>query len=302
MASTLLQLVQQASKEMALSSPTVVAASTSTDVVQLLALLNAVGSELTRQHQWQYLCKEHRFSTVFYQYTGTSTSGSTSLTSMSSISGLSSSFMISGTGVPQDTYVSSASGTTVVMSEEATSTATGTTFTFGQTKYTLPADYDRQVDRTHYDKSKRWEMLGPTSSQQWQWLKGSYISTGPRIRYRIMGNTFQIWPMPSTEERLGFEYVSTYWVTATGETAPNKASFTADTDTCIFPDRLMIAGLKLKYFELKGFDATALTRDYIRELDLAKAHDAGSQTLSLAPRASTVLIGWENIPDSNYGS
>lgn len=301
MASTLLQLVQQASKEMALSSPSVVAASTSTDVIQLLALLNAVGSELTRQHQWQYLGKEHRFSTVFYQYTGNSTDGSTSLTGMSSITGLSASFMVSGVGIPQDTYVSSASGTTVVISNEADETATGSTFTFGQTKYTLPADYDRQVDRTHYDKSNRWEMLGPESAQQWQWLKGSYISTGPRIRYRILGNTFQVWPMPTTEERLGFEYLSTYWVTATGSASPDKASFTVDTDTCIFPDRLMISGLKLKYFELKGFDTTALYRDYIREADLAKAHDAGSPTLSFAPRMSSVLIGWENIPDSNYG-
>lgn len=302
MASTLLQLVQQASEEMGLASPATAAANTATDVIQIVALLNAVGSELSRMHQWQYLTKQHNFSTVFYQYTGDSTDGSTSLTGMSSITGLSSSFMISGTGVPQDTYVSSASGTTVVMSREANQTATGTTFTFGQTKYTLPSDYDRQIDRTHFDKSKKWEMLGPESAQQWQWLKSSYVSTGPRIRYRILGNTFQIWPLPSTEESLSFEYLSTFWVTATGEAAPNKASFTVDTDTCIFPDRLMILGLKLKYFEIKGFDTTAFYRDYTHQFNLAKSHDQGSPTLSFSPRTSSVLIGWENIPDSNYGS
>lgn len=302
MSLTLLQLVQQSCKEMGLPSPAAAYANTATDTVQMVAMLTSIGQELARQHDWQQLAKQHRFSTVFYQYTGNSTEDSTSLTGMSSISGLSSSFMVTGTGIDSDTDVSSASGTTVVISRAATSTATGTTFTFGQVKYSLPADYDRQSDRTHFDKSTHWEMIGPTSPQQWQWLKSSYISTGPRIRYRIMGNLFQVWPMPSSTVNLGFEYLSSYWVTATGETAPNKTSFTVDTDTCIFPDRLMVIALKLKYFEIKGLDTTAFYRDYLRELDLAKAHDHGSPSLSFSPGISDVLIGWENIPDSNYGS
>lgn len=302
MALTLLQLVQQGCKEMGLASPSIAAANTATDTIQHVALLNSVGSELARQFDWQYLAKEHRFSTVSYSYTGDTTSGSTSITNMSSITGLDTNFMVSGAGINTDTYVSSAAATTVVLSQAATATATGVTFTFGQTKYTLPSDWDRQVDRTHYDKSKRWEMLGPESPQQWQWLKSSYISTGPRIRYRILGNTFQIWPIVSTADYLGFEYLSNYWVTATGQTAPNKTSFTVDTDTCIFPDRLMVLGFKLKYFEIKGFDTTAFYRDYMRELDLAKAHDHGSPTLSFAPRISSVLIDSSNVPDSGYGS
>lgn len=300
---TMLQLIQQVVRELGtMSAPSAVASSTNIDTIQTLALLNAVGYELNRIHQWQYLTKEYRFTTVYYQYTGNSTNGSTSLTGMSSITGLDSNFMVSGTGINQDTYVSSASGTTVVLTRAATVTATGTTFTFAQTKYSLPSDYDRQVDRTHFDKTQRWELLGPESAQQWQWLKSSYISTGPRVRYRILGNTFQIWPMVSSNNYLGFEYVSNLWVTATGGTAPTKTAFTADDDTCIYPDRLMVLGTKLKYFETKGFDTTALYRDYTHQLNLAKSHDSGSPTLSFAPRPSSVLIGWENIPDSNYGS
>ena len=64
----------------------------------------------------------------------------------------------------------------------------------------------------------------------------------------------------------------------------------------------MVLFLKMKYFEIKGFDTTALMRDFSAELDLAKAHDAGSPTLSMNPRVNSVLIGWENIPDAGYGS
>jgi hypothetical protein len=83
---------------------------------------------------------------------------------------------------------------------------------------------------------------------------------------------------------------------------PTKELFTVDTDTCMFPDPLMRAIIKLKYFEIKGFDTTAPYRDYMMQLDAAKANDAGSPNLSMAPRPSTVLIGFGNIPDSGYGA
>ena len=142
-------------------------------------------------------------------------------------------------------------------------------------------------------------MLGPESPQQWQWLKSGYIATGPRIRFRPLGGYFQIWPAVTTNEYLGFEYVSKNWVTSAA--GAGKSSFTVDTDTCVFPDRLMVLGLKLKYFEAKGFDTTAYARDYSAQLDIAKANDAGSQTLSMSPKLTNILISADNIPDSNYG-
>lgn len=298
---TMLQLMTQVTAELDLNIPNAVASSTSTDVIQTLALMNAVGYELQRQSDWQALTKEYRFTTVFYQYTGTSTTGSASLTGMSSIVGLDDTFMVSGTGINQDTYVVSAAGTTVVLSQPASASG-NVTFTFGQTKYAMPSDFDRQIDRTHFDKSKHWEMLGPETAQQWQWLKSGFIASGPRIRYRILGNTFQIWPMPSSSEYLGFEYVSAKWVTSSGGTTPDKTSFTSDTDTCVYPDRLIVLGTKLKYFQIKGFDTTSLREDYRHQLSLAKSHDRGSPTLSFAPTESGVLVTWSNIPDSGYGS
>jgi hypothetical protein len=59
--------------------------------------------------------------------------------------------------------------------------------------------------------------------------------------------------------------------------------------------------IKLKYFEIKGFDTTALYRDYMMQLDSAKAHDGMAPNLSMAPRPGSVLIGFNNIPDSGLG-
>jgi len=298
---TLLQLVQQATAEMGLAVPTQVVGNTATDTVQQLALINAVGYELQRQHIWQAMVKQHIITVSATTITGDTVDGSSNITNASSIAGLDTTYQIVGTGINQATYIASApSGSTIPLSQPATSTATGSTFTLTKVKYSMPSDYDRQVDKTHWDKSKHWEMLGPETAQQWEWLISGYISTGPRIRYRIFQGYFQIWPAVGVDEVLGFEYISNGWALSSGGTV--QTSFQADTDTCIFPDRLMVLGLKLKYFEIKGFDTTALYRDYTRELDIAKSNDAGSATLSLSPRTSSVLISYYNIPDSSYGS
>ena len=305
MASTLLQLVQQASAEMGLAIPNTVVGNVATDVQQMYYLINAAGNEVAREYPWEALNIEYRF---FSQY---SESDGVAIVDDPVIYGVDpltvdfinaqgpTNFQVQGEGILQDTYVVSALGTTVTCNRPATGNGSGN-YVFGQTKYPLPAGFDRITDRTQYDKSKRWEMLGPETPQQWQWLKSSYISTGPRIRWRIMGSEFQIWPLTSTNEYLGFEYITTNW--AFNSSGAQIPQFAADSDTCCFPDRLMVLGLKKKYFEVKGFDTTAFQRDYDMQLNIAKSNDQGSPTLSLAPRTANVLIGWENIPDANYGA
>ena len=305
MASTLLQLVQQASAEMGLAIPNTVAGNTATDVTQMYYLINAAGNELAREYPWEALNVEYDWYSQYTQSNGSIAANSYTITGVdpATVAFLNSkgasNFQVQGLGVIQSTQVVSALGTTVTINSAATGDGNGQ-YTFGQVMYSLPAGFDRITDRTQYDKSKRWEMLGPETPQQWQWLKSSYISTGPRIRWRIMGQLFQIWPLTSTNEYLSFEYISGNW--AQSSTGTGQTQFLADTDTCIFPDRLIVLGLKKKYFEVKGFDTTAFQRDYDMQLNIAKANDAGSPTLSLAPRTANVLIGWENIPDANYGA
>lgn len=298
---TMLQLVQQATGELGIPVPTTVAGNTATDTTQQLALLNAVGYELTKAYPWEQLNKQHIITVSYTTITAETTSGSTSLTNCSSIAGIDNTYQITGAGINQATYVNSTTApSTITLSQPATSTNTGQTYTLGKVKYTLPSDYDRPIPRTHWDKTKHWEMLGPETPQQWEWLISGYISTGPRIRWRLLGNKFQIWPIVTAAEVLGFEYVSNAWVSAADGTA--KSFFTVDTDTCIFPDRLMVLGLKKKYLEIKGFDTTAVDRDYNNILMAEKAANNGAANLSFSPRISTILIGWEQLPDSGYGS
>ena len=305
---TILSLFQNTLQGMGVASygqPTTVVGNSNQDVTQLLALVNEAGDGLGREHEWQYMTKQLIFTAVYYTYTATTTADSTTLSVLSSTSGLTTNptyFMVTGTGIPQDTFLVSvdSGASTAVLSQAATETGTLVSLTFSQVLFAPPTDFDRLVDRTQWDKSKHWEMLGPDTAQQREWLRSGYISTGPRIRYWMLGGYFQIWPALGSTESLSYEYVSKYWIQATGAVTPTKQAYTVDTDTCIFPDPLMRALIKLKYFQIKGFDTTALQHEYDKQLDIAKANEAGSPTLSMAPNLSSVLIGWENIPDSGY--
>ena len=303
MSQTMLQMVQQTAAELNLAVPSYVIGNTSQDVQQILALMNGAGYDLLKEYDWQALQVQYRFYTQSLTANATTVNGSTTLTfeAGTDLSNVDSQWQLSGYNIPQDTYVVTANNTTkvVVMSQMATGTGTQSVVC-AQTAYDLPDDFETMTNRTHWDKSKHWEMLGPEDAQQWQWLKSGYISTGPRVRWRILDNQFCIWPIMNTQEYLGWEYRSKGW--ARSAAGAIKNSFTADSDTTVLDDRVMVLLTKMKYWGIKGFDTTVVAQDYQRYLSVAKANDKGAPNLSFAPYPSKVLIGYANIPDTGYGS
>lgn len=296
---TMLQLIQQATGEMGLQVPTYVAGNTNQDTVQQLALLNAVGNEIQRQFVWQHSTVQYRFNAEVLATTGNTTNGSAVITNIPSTTGLDTTWQVVGEGINTNVNILSVdSATQVTLDQPCTATGTGVTLNFGKVKYTLPSDFDRPVDATNWDVTKHWAIIGPLTAQQWEYLISGWIATGPVINWRLLGGYFQIWPVQTQADLLGMEYISRNWVQATGVFTPNKSMFTVDTDTCVFPDRLMVLGLKKKFFEAKNFDTTALMRDYETQLSIAFANDQGSGTLSMGPQGVGYLLNWSNIPDT----
>lgn len=297
---TMLVNIQTVCQELGLPSPSTVAGNTDKQVIQLLALMNRVGDDLLHEFDWNKLCTAHRFYTQFSTLDGTLTEGSAVVTGISSTTGLGTTYNVQGTGIPTDTSILSVdSATQVTLNLEATETGVQS-LTFAKQAYAFPGDYDRVISRTDWNKTNFWELIGPETPQQWQWLKSGLIASGPRTRFRILDGLFEIWPPPTSELIMGFEYVSSYWALSTLGVA--KAAFTVDTDTSVFRDSLLVLGTKVKFFEIKGFDTTSLALNYNRQLQLAKEQDKDGPTLSMAPRLSDVLIGYDNIPDSGFGN
>lgn len=110
--------------------------------------------------------------------------------------------------------------------------------------------FDWLLPRTLWDRTQMIPLVGPTTPREWQMYKAIVI-TGPQYSFRLRGNHFLVTPAPPAAHTWAFEYISKYWVLDTDGTT-QKQSFTADTDTVLFPDEVVLADLRWRWKLEKG--------------------------------------------------
>jgi hypothetical protein len=115
-----------------------------------------------------------------------------------------------------------------------------------------------------------------------------------------LGNSLQINPSPPPGQTASFEYISNAWVYASDGTS--KTSFTADDDTCVFPDSLMLTGLKTQWKQSKGLDITFDAGEFRALLERAKAQDKSAPKLYLSQASGNILLTNRNIIDGSFPS
>ena len=302
MAYTLLQLVDQVSGELGLSQPAAVIGSTNNQTVQLLALAQRLGKDLVREFEWQRLVKAYVLQTTAgISTTGTITAGSKVITSMGTTVGLEVGNVVTGTGqAPYAEILTIDSGTQVTLNTPVATSTAAVSMTFAKQDYAMPTDFDRMISDTNWDRTNHWRNLGTKTSQEWQWLQGGIISVGPRERYRIYNNRLRIFQALTSIYTFAFEYVSNYWVMSSGATAGDKGAYTVDTDTAIFPDDLMLAGLKFYFLKAKKLDYAIELGEFTRALSYTKAQDVPVPAQSLAPIGMNPLVGPWSVQDGNW--
>jgi hypothetical protein len=304
MSYTLLELVDQVSGELGLTQPTSVIGSANNQTQQLLALCQRLGKDLVRDFEWQRLVKAYIWQTeVATSTTGTITAGSSVITAIPSTAALQVGNVITGTGqAPYAEILTIDSSSQVTLNAPVTTSTASVSMTFAKQDYDLPSGYDRMISDTNWDRTDHWRNLGTKSSQDWQFLQGGIISIGPRERYRIYNNKFRIFQALTTVYNFSFEYVSNYWVCATGSGEGTKAAFTLDTDTSVFPDDLMMAGLKFYFLKAKKLDYGIELGEFTRALSYNKAQDVPVPSMSLAPVGMNQLVGPWSVQDGNWPS
>lgn len=307
MALSLLQIVQQVCAELGLQQPTSVVGSVDLGVIQLYSLVNREGNELRKAHDWTQLDTE--FNIVVGQptiTTGNTYANSPIIDNIPSTSGLTAGlFQVSADSVPVAARILSVDGPSqITMTMNAGSASVGQTVTFAQDTYASPTDFDHYVNRTWWDRTNRWELLGPDSPQRAEWQLSGIIPTGPRRHFRNIGpsgTNYRIWPPPGTLDtpiQLAFEYISKNWVLTAG--GSYASTMTADTDMSVLDDQAIVLGVKWRFWQIKQFDYAPLQAEYNDYVDRLKARDGGAKTLSLSPRPYPLLIGPGNVQDGNF--
>ena len=238
---TLLAMVQQAAAEIGQTVPTFLVSNTDTTAIQMLALAQREGREVSKMTGpwggWPQLRGEYTFTTVV-------------------------------------------------------STAT----------YSFPTDFQWIIPQTQWDRSYKWQLIGPVSAQEWQVLKSGITVTGPSFRFRIMAGTLYLDPTPTVTDTIAFEYYKNTWCQSVLSVA--QTAWAADTDTYLLEDDLMILGLKWRFLRAKGLDYAEEFAQWESDISRELARAGSQKTLALnnQQRYGTQLINDWQIPDTGYGT
>ncbi len=305
---TFLQLVQAACDELGIPQLTQIVGAQDDQSRQLLALSNREGREFSgaanRYGGWQALHKEYIFQTVSLpETTGDTVEGSPVISNIPSTAGIvANTWTVVMDSVPyQAKVISVDSGTQVTIDQNATSTVTGASISFGQNAYDLPSDLNYFMDKTGWDGNFRWQLLGALDAQEKNVLKYGISPVGPRRSFWILGNKMIINPTPTESGNvIAYDYLSNNWCLSPAGAGQNL--WTTDDDTYALDEDCFILGLKYRWKRAKGLDYGEEFREYVDECNRVLSRDGWGRDLPTNAQATGLnLLSDANIPDTGFG-
>lgn len=311
MSLTLLQIIGNVQAELGLPVSATIIGNTDPTTVQMLALANRANDELRRMNPTGWSVLQTEFDIVVNTpviTTGNVTNNSPIITNIPSTASLAAQYwQVAAANLPIASRIKSVdSATQITMTMEATGTATGTAVAFSQDTYAYPTDYDWAQNRTQWDRTNRWELIGPDSPQFDQWHRSGIIATGPRRHFRRLGqlaNKFRIWPPPaeiSNPLQLVFEYLSINSIAVQGSSTSFAQYFANDADTPLLDDQAISTAIKWLFWEIKGFNVSSQQNRWVDYVQTLIARDEGAATLPLARRFKSQLLTTDQVQDGNY--
>jgi len=171
-----------------------------------------------------------------------------------------------------------------------------------QQAYTMPADFEYFVQRTFWDDSYKWELLGPITAQEKQILKYGVIASGPRRKFYIRANEMYLDPIPETTgDTIAYDYFSNAW--CKDSLGNVQKLWTADTDTYRLDEDCFIQGIKWRFLRAKGLDYSQEKMDYEADCQRVMARDGGNRDLPIAGGTyGTRFLSMDNVPETGFGA
>jgi hypothetical protein len=161
----------------------------------------------------------------------------------------------------------------------------------------LPADFDRFISNTQFDRTTRRQVLGPITPQVWQAIQAQPQLNRVFLAFRQRGGQVLVTPAPATGDTFAYEYVSANW--AQGQGGKGQPAYVADTDVSLIDENLINLGVRWRFKKEKGFDYGEDFASYERMVDIAKANDGGKGALDFTG-ASTWPVQLSNLPEGNF--
>ncbi len=171
----------------------------------------------------------------------------------------------------------------------------------------LPADFDRFVPNSAFNRSTMRQVSGPLTPQQWQALQAIPALNTVYLMFRERQGQFLMVPTPPAAQNIAYEYVSLNWayspaVAANGAAAATalkpQAGYTADTDVSYLDETLITDSLEWRFLAKKGLSYSEEMATFERNKERAMGRDGGSSILDLSPRP--INMDRINLPDGGF--
>lgn len=306
---SLVEIVQAVTGELGLVSPTSIVGATDLQTLQLLALVNRSGDAIKRTHNWTALQQLFTLNVGAPTLTtGDLTLNSPVISNIPSTAGITAGiYVVTGEAIPVAARVLTVdSATQITMDMVATGTVIGTDLTFGQDTYPEPAFFDRFINGTAWDRTNRWQLIGPDSPQLDEFHRSGIVTTGPRRHFRQTGSleagTYRLWPPPQTVDtpfQIAWEYISLAWCQS--DSGVLQVKMTADTDVPLVDSQAIVMDVKWRFLEAKGIPtAKSMQMEYSDYMSQLIARDGGAPTLRTGRRYSPYLLTTWNVQDANF--
>lgn len=295
---SLLTIVNQVTAELGLPQLTSIVGNSDLTARQILALANRSGDNLYQEHQWTPLQNYSIISIGTPTYIGdaVTVAGSADMVLTTNAGIVANYYAVTGVEVPTSARVIAVNvdGITITMDEPSQYTGTSPVVVVKDT-FNIPADFKWFLNRTMWDRTNHWELIGPISPEVDEWQRSGIVSQGPRIRWRQVGlpdQCWRLWPPPSATNSypldLVFEYVSDYWCQSSLGVA--QPYFQADTDKPIVDGQAIVLEVKWRLWQARGFSYAAFQQEALNYISRLAAKDGGSPDLYLGRRR-----GWDDF-------
>ena len=168
----------------------------------------------------------------------------------------------------------------------------------GSMQTLAPFGYQFAYFETFFDRTLQRPLYGPLGETEWQQIK-ALPNPGPFYKFRIRGDELLLAPAPSTPlSTIAFEYASS-WAVKSAAGVP-KESITADDDTFVFPERILLRGLSYYWNHRKGLPYQEDKDQYYNLLNNYIARDKVKRRINVAHPNPVDIKPGIFIPSGNW--
>lgn len=175
------------------------------------------------------------------------------------------------------------------------------TLATGDQDYALPADFDKLIPESMWNRDASRPVVVPLTSREWQYYEGWNFIAGLNLRAMFRGGELvfqQTIDASLNGETVYFDYVSNAFCESSGGTG--QSAFAADTDVTRMDEWLHSLLMVALYRKAKGIpDWQVDYQLYKKELHNRIGADGSARAVRLTG-INAPFIG-ANVPDGSYG-